>query len=84
MDNNHGTLSAICIDQLNIADEKPDMTIENVLGLLKEINERAPRIAENAYNNVYDKKHEWYGVNKEYFYTPLNEHIYEENCIPLK
>ena len=84
IENNHGTLSAIYLDQLNISEEKPEMSIENVLGLLKDINERAPKIANNAINNVYHKKHEWYGSNKEYFRTTINNNVYEQNSIPLK
>ncbi|CAI2361033.1 unnamed protein product [Moneuplotes crassus] len=84
MNQNHGTLNAIYLAQLNIAEDKPDMKIENVLGLLNDINDRSYRIATNAFNNVYRKKHEWYRSNKEYFKTPINSSVYVKNCIPLK
>lgn len=71
-DRNYGTLHAITLEQLNIYEEKPEMTVEHVIKTIEEINERPAKIVESAYENVYKRKNEWYGCdNKSLFYAPI-------------
>lgn len=75
------------------------MTVENVLKTMEEINQRPVNIAKTVYENVYNRRHEWYkNEQKHLFYSPINEIIYQKasgqqsnngkpvlnNCIPLK
>lgn len=39
-----GELGAIYLDQLDISEKRPEMSIENVLKILTEINERPAKI----------------------------------------
>jgi hypothetical protein len=61
------------------------MSVEQVIKVIQHINDRPAKIIESAYENVYKRKSEWYGVaNKELFYASIPEVVYKENSIPLK
>lgn len=61
------------------------MTIEQVLETVKEVNLRPVKIAESAYENVYNRRSEWYGKEStDFHYAPIQEMIYTPNVIPLK
>lgn len=66
-------------------DECPNMTIEDAIKNINQINDRPVKIIDSVYQNVYKRKNEWYGSeHKELFYASIAEGIYKSNCIPLK
>lgn len=61
------------------------MSVEQVIKVIQHINDRPAKIVESAYENVYKRKSEWYGLaNKELFYASIPDVVYKENSIPLK
>ena len=80
VDKNNGTLLPLALDHLNITEDRPDMSVEDVIKIIQQINDRPAKIALNAYDNVYKRKHEWYGADKkDIFYASIPEAVYAEN-----
>ena len=63
-------------------EDQPNLTIEQVLKTIEEINRKPIKIVQTAFDNVYKNRHEWYGNdNKKLFYAPINYDVINNSKI---